>query len=152
MKKIKIGIVVLVAVAISPLLNNLDMPSVFNTIGVLLSVLIGFTMTSLSIIATSKFSSRLYKMECCEDNSKTLLHELVNEFYNKILLFVLTLSLIILCFFVGGIRVPIFEIYSISFFGTLEGVIFGLVGLSLYEFIMLFKIFKNFIIKTAING
>lgn len=56
----------------------------FSDIVTFISIATGFSITSLSIIATSTFSKNLYQKEDSKDRSKTLLHVLVGNFKNSI--------------------------------------------------------------------
>jgi hypothetical protein len=44
------------------------------------SIIFGFYITSFAVFATSKFLSKLYKLESAKDNRKTLLDELLEQF------------------------------------------------------------------------
>lgn len=59
---------------------HFDNSATFGHILTFLSITTGFTITALSIIATSNFSKDLYKKEAPDDNSKSLLHQLVGKF------------------------------------------------------------------------
>lgn len=52
----------------------------FNSLITLFSIFIGFTLSSLAIISSSKFSKELYQKELPNDNSKTSLHVLINDY------------------------------------------------------------------------
>src|SRR5690606_3383428 len=68
----------------------------FSDIVTFISIATGFSITSLSIIATSSFSKNLYLKEDIKDRSKTLLHVLVGNFKNSIFYFTFTVCLILL--------------------------------------------------------
>lgn len=96
---------------------NFDNTQTFSHVLTFLSVTTGFTITALSIIATSDFSKVLYKKESVNDNSKTLLHELVNKFEKSTLTFTTVIILILIFSFIEPInfRVIIYFNTKISF-------------------------------------
>jgi len=68
---------------------------VFSDIVTFISIGCGFSITSLSIIATSSFSRKLYLTQDPKDNSRTLLHILVGNFKDSIFYFTTTVCLIL---------------------------------------------------------
>lgn len=132
---------------------NFDNSNAFEMIATFLSITIGFTITALSIIATSHFSKELYQTEDKKDNSKTLLHILVNLFKTSTLIFTFTIILILIYKFAGAAKVfqPIFSIksYPITFLILLKSIIWSLTLVSFYFFLKLFETFSKFVIKTA---
>lgn len=156
MKIIKPIILALVFLSIVFLFStvwNFDNSSAFDTVATFLSITIGFTITALSIIATSSFSKDLYKTEDENDNSKTLLHVLINLFKTSTFIFILTIGLILTYKFFPTPKTiePTFFIKSfpISFFVILKSTIWCLTIISFYYFIRLFETFAKFVIKTA---
>jgi hypothetical protein len=124
---------------------------VFDIIATFLSITIGFTITALSIIATSQFSKRLYKVESDKDNSKSLLHILVDSFKKSTIFFIGTIALII---FLG--LFPENEMLSFYFLGTqydfiniLKTTILIFTIISFLSFIDLFYTFSKFVIKSG---
>ncbi len=132
---------------------NFDNATAFDTVATFLSITIGFTITALSIIATSSFSKELYKTEDEKDNSKTLLHVLINLFKTSTLIFITTIGLILAYKFFPTPKTtePTFFIksYPITFFVILKSSIWCLTIISFYYFIRLFETFSKFVIKTA---
>jgi hypothetical protein len=132
---------------------NFDNSSAFDTVATFLSITIGFTITALSIIATSAFSKELYKTEYEKDNSKTLLHVLINLFKTSTFIFILTIGLILIYKFIPIPKTvnPTFYIktYPVSFYILLKSTIWCLTILSFFYFIRLFETFAKFVIKTA---
>lgn len=132
---------------------NFDNSIAFDTIATFLSITIGFTITALSIIATSSFSKELYKTEDEKDNSKTLLHVLINLFKTSTFVFIATIGLILAYKFIPTPKTvePTFLIksYPITFLILLKSVIWCLTIISFYFFIRLFETFAKFVIKTA---
>lgn len=132
---------------------NFDNSIAFDTIATFLSITIGFTITALSIIATSSFSKELYKTEDEKDNSKTLLHVLINLFKTSTFVFIATIGLILAYKFIPIPKTvePTFLIksYPITFLILLKSVIWCLTIISFYFFIRLFETFAKFVIKTA---
>jgi len=132
---------------------NFDNSSAFETVATFLSITIGFTITALSIIATSSFSKDLYKTEDKNDNSKTLLHALIGLFKTSTFVFILTIGLILTYKFFPRPKTikPYFFIKSfpISFLVILKSNIWCFTIVSFYYFIRLVETFANFVIKTA---
>ena len=75
---------------------HFDNSKTFENILTFMSVTIGFSITALSIIATSSFAKDLYKQEAPKDNSKTLLHQLVGKFSNATIAFTTAITLILI--------------------------------------------------------
>jgi len=123
----------------------------FENILTFLSVTIGFCITALSIIATSSFAKDLYKQEAPNDNSKTLLHQLVGKFTNSTIAFVTAITIILIYSFIEPIDVKIFKFWhtQISIKSILSGVIWYLTFLSIWFFIDLIKLFSKFVIQSA---
>lgn len=132
---------------------NYDNAAAFDTIATFLSITIGFTMTALSIIATSSFSNELYKIEDEQDNSRTLLHVLINQFKTSAFIFISTIGLILFYKFFSKSQTveATFFIKSqpITFFIILKSCIWCLTIVSFYFFVNLFETFSRFVIKTA---
>lgn len=127
----------------------------FETITIFLSITTGFTITALSIIATSKFSKQLYQIEDDTDNSRTLLHKLVRQIQFSSLIFVSTIGLILLYQFLPNAP----EWSSFRFIGydldlkiILNSTIWVMVIFAFYEFIKIFNMFSNFVIQAAKKG
>jgi len=117
----------------------------------LLSIVMGFSITALSLIANSNFSKELYKQESSNDNSKTLLHEFVEKFKSSIVLFISTI-LVILIYTL--LEEKIRYTYNLGEFtfnlkGLLFGVVFYLILRSVYSFFSLTKMFSKFVIQSA---
>lgn len=146
-------IIFLLTVLLFSTVWNFENSNAFDTVATFLSITIGFTITALSIIATSSFSKELYKTEDEKDNSKTLLHVLINLFKTSTLIFISTIGLILAYkFIVIPKKVdPIFFIksYPITFSILLKSTIWCLTIISFYFFIRLFETFSKFVIKTA---
>lgn len=156
MKIIK-PIIFIVAVLLTILLLttvwNYDNATAFDTIATFLSITIGFNITALSIIATSSFSKELYKIEDEKDNSKTMLHILINLFKSSTLIFISTIGLILVYKFFPIKKTEEAKIfiksYPIRFLIILKAFIWCLTIISFYYFIRLFETFSKFVIKTA---
>jgi len=104
---------------------NFENDNAFDTIATLLSITTGFTITALSIIATSSFSKYLYSLEDAENNSKTLLHNLIGKFKTSTIIFIVTIGLILIFKFIASPSNVLFCIksYPISFTILLKSVI-----------------------------
>lgn len=146
-------VVILLIVSLFSTVWNYDNVSAFDIIATFLSITIGFTITALSIIATSSFSKELYKTENKKDNSKTLLHVLINLFKTSTFIFISTIGLILVYkFFPASENVkPMFFIksYPITFLVLLKSTIWCLTIISFYFFTKLIENFAKFVIKTA---
>ena len=130
---------------------HFDNSSTFGHILTFLSVTTGFTITALSIIATSNFSKDLYKKEAPDDNSKTLLHQLVAKFEKSTITFV---SAIILILVFSLVEPTNFKEWSfsntvISLKTVLSGLIWFLTFRSIWLFLDLLKMFSKFVIQSA---
>lgn len=152
LKKIILILVSLsIIILLFPIKLNLNIKA-FDVIATFLSITTGFTITALSIIATSPFSKNLYNQESKKDNSKTLLHELVDDFKISMLLFIITISLIILSnlypenyicekFAYNKISIAIIEIIKLTV------LCFSIC--SLISFLILFNTFSKFVVKSG---
>jgi len=156
MKIIKLIIAVilfLLAVVLFSTLWNFDNSNAFDTAATFLSITIGFTITALSIIATSSFSKELYKTEYEKDNSKTLLHVLIDLFKTSTFIFIATIGLILVYKFIPTPKTvePMFFIksYPMTLLILLKSTIWCVTIISFYFFIRLFETFARFVIKTA---
>jgi len=128
--------------------NNI---AAFSDIATFLSITIGFSITALSIISTSSFSKYLYSIENDQNNSKTLLHNLVDKFKTSITIFISTIGLILLFKFIPHPGKTLFYIKSheISFNIILKSLIWYMTIISFLTFFNLFGKFSKFIIKSA---
>jgi len=130
---------------------DFDNDEVFSSILDFLSIMTGFSITALSIIAVSKFSKELYKIEDSKDNSMTLLHRLVHKFKVSTMLYIFTIFFILLYGFLPQkkpviVAIGDFEIY-ISVF--IKGLVWSFTILCLYKFVELFWMFSDFVIKSV---
>lgn len=123
----------------------------FGIIATFLSITIGFSITALSIIATSKFSKRLYEVESDRDNSKTLLHNLVHSFKKSTLFFIATVFLIIVLGLFPDKQTFYFYflVTKFEFLSVLKMIIIFFTVISLLSFIELFFTFSKFVIKSG---
>lgn len=124
---------------------------ILNSIVTFLSITTGFTITALSIIATSRFSQILYSIESKGDNSKTLLHELIDKFKSATKIFLLTIALILIHPFTSLYNSFQFNLYTfcINIGIIIKAVVFSLTILSFYKFISLLLLFSSFVIKSV---
>jgi hypothetical protein len=130
---------------------NFDNANAFDTISTFLSITIGFTITALSIIATTSFSKELYKIEDRKNNSKTLLHVLIDQFKTSTLIFIATIGLILVYKFIPISTEKLFYVktYPISFAIILKSSVWYLTIISFVSFMRLFNTFSKFVIKSA---
>jgi hypothetical protein len=154
MKIFKSIIFVLITLSVLLLFStvwNFDNANAFDTISTFLSITIGFTITALSIIATTSFSKELYKIEDSKNNSKTLLHVLIDQFKTSTLIFIATIGLILVYKFIPISTENLFDIktYPISFEIILKSSVWYLTIISFVSFIRLFNTFSKFVIKSA---
>jgi hypothetical protein len=127
--------------------------NVFSDVVTFLSITIGFGITSLSIIATSKFSSNLYAMEDRSNNSRTLLHVIVYKFRSSIILFTTTIALIFFYYIFSKncMRCNVNLLLNINIISLLKAVIEYLTIWSFGLFLSLVITFSKFVIKSAIG-
>ena len=149
MNKTKITAFFVVTLLITPFVNNVTVDKAFDMIGVVFSVLIGFSITSLSIIATSKFSKRLYQIESSQNNSKTLLHEIVDKFYSNMTLYILTVVLIVFYLIIPKSDIVLCEKLNLTIVNFLKSAIIVMTFQSLFSSKILLKYFKQFIVQAA---
>jgi hypothetical protein len=150
-KKILMIFVSLFIILLFTIKLNLNIKA-FDVIATFLSITTGFTITALSIIATSPFSKNLYNQESKNDNSKTLLHELVDNFKVSMTFFMVTISLITyINLFPEKYIFEKFEIikFSLSVSEFLKSTILYFSILSLISFITLFNTFSKFVVKSG---
>ncbi|RRO25531.1 hypothetical protein [Flavobacteriaceae bacterium 14752] len=128
-----------------------DNSSTFGHILTFLSVTTGFTITALSIIATSNFSKDLYKKEAPDDNSKTLLHQLVGKFEKSTLTFASAIVLILIFSLIEPTNFKEWSFFNttISFKTVLSGSIWFLTFMSIWLFVDLLRMFSKFVIQSA---
>ncbi|MBN1969081.1 MAG: hypothetical protein JW870_06915 [Candidatus Delongbacteria bacterium] len=127
----------------------------FNNIITFLSIASGFSITSLSIIANSSFSKKLYKIEDKNDNSKTLLHILVKKFHSSLIIFILTISMILFfLLFEKSLSNTTFYMkwFDIKVLYVFTSIILTLTIYAFYFFISLLNIFTKYVIKSATNN
>lgn len=126
---------------------------VFSDIVTFISIGCGFSITSLSIIATSPFSRKLYLTQDPKDNSRTLLHILVGHFKNSIFYFTTTVCLILIYKYVdcAGYTKDIW-MFKINFIKCFAGLIWYFTIQSVIRFVFLVNAFANFVLQTAKNG
>lgn len=130
---------------------HLDNSEYFSDIITFLAVTMGFSITAMSIIATSRFSKDLYQKESPSDNSKTLLHILIDKFRKSIIIFLTTLSLILFFFYIKKLDFTTYNFWKtdISFKSIIIGSIWYLTILSIYHFINVLNLFSKFIIQSS---
>lgn len=127
-------------------------PKSFEIIATFLSIAIGFCFTALSIIATSKFSKKLFGIESNSNNSKTLLHELLYKFK-----LALNFSSICILFIIAFFTIPektdysykLFNELNLSFKETFSSLILLFTVLSIYYYFDLIKKFIQFVLKES---
>ena len=130
---------------------HFDNSSTFGHILTFLSVTTGFTITALSIIATSNFSKDLYKKEAPDDNSKTLLHQLVAKFEKSTITFASAIVLILIFSLIEPTNLKEWSFFNItiSLKTVLSGSIWFLTFRSIWLFLDLLKMFSKFVIQSA---
>ena len=123
----------------------------FGHIITFLSIITGFCITALSIIATSNFAQELYKIDNSKDNSISLLHNLTNIFRNCILYSSTTIVLVLFFYYFSNIEFCRFEFLntSISLKTIIIGGIWYFTIVSIITFLRLVFLFQKFIIKNV---
>lgn len=120
-----------------------------------LSIAIGFCITSLSLIATTKFSQALYNIQSRNRNDKTLLHELIQIFQTANYCFLILICLIICYLFIENIFEGnlIYIKHNISWQIEIKNIfqscITSLIFISLYKFYKLIQILGKYVIQAA---
>lgn len=145
---VAISIFIILILSMKVNLNN----KAFDVVATFLSITTGFTITALSIIATSPFSKNLYEQESKKNNSRTLLHELVYQFKISMILFITTICLIILLnLYPENYIADTFTIIKAKITTTevLKSTTLYFSILSLISFFVLFNTFSKFVIKSG---
>jgi hypothetical protein len=131
---------------------NFDNDKVFDEIVTFIAILVGFSITSLTIIANSQFSKHLIHLDDADNNSKSLLHNLLDKFKWSTLIFILTVAAIFIYNFIGtNIQFVSHHLcgYTFSFKGLLNAIVWYLTLWSFIKFIQLFKMIRQFVIQSA---
>lgn len=125
---------------------------VFSDLVNILSISIGFTVTALSIVATSKFSKKLYCIET-KDKSKTLLHELVNSHKEALILFFLSISTIIIYKFfpIKFLETNIAKNFDVTYLAIFQAIVWFVFCLAYWRFYRLIEMFCKLVIQNAKN-
>ncbi|MEX0720298.1 MAG: hypothetical protein WD059_06495 [Balneolaceae bacterium] len=156
MKNFSIYLKIILSIATIVLLIfvwNFDNDGAFDSILTFLSIITGFSITALSIIASSDFSKNLYLKESSKNNSLTLLHELVYLFRKSTLIFISGIMLILFYEFLPTLdeEIAILGAKEISISSILKAVIWFITGVSFMVFINLLLTFSKFIIRSVSN-
>lgn len=135
------------AVGLAVLLINLtpanNLVDYYSLIFTFQSIIIGFIVTSLSIIVSSPFSKKLYSITSEKNNSKTLLHDFLHKICITVIIFIVPLLFILL-------KVVIKDVNAIKpYFGIYDSIIFVFTLLSVGLFIKLIYDFKHFVIQSV---
>ena len=149
MKRITLSIIIIFLLSTYLYLENTDLA--FGHIITFLSIITGFCITALSIISTSNFAKQLYKFEDPKNNSKTLLHNIMDTFKNCILSSSTAIVFILVTFYFSNV-----VFYKIEFLRTcisiksvLIGVVWYFTIVSIIIFIRLVFMFSKFVIQSA---
>lgn len=123
----------------------------FGHIITFLSIITGFCITALSIIATSNFAKELYKLEDPKNNSKTLLHNLTDTFTKCILSSSIAIVLILFSYYLANIEFCKFNFLNtyISLKTIIIGGIWYFTIVSIIIFLRLVFLFTKFVIQSA---
>ena len=151
MKIIKIVIVLILIFLFSSYFYTDKSSLAFAHIVTFFSIIIGFCITSLSIISTSKFSKKLYSLESSEDNSKTLLHELLDKFEKCIIYASIVIFSILIFYYLSDFKFGkiIFYKTHLSFSKLINGIIWTFTLVTIIYFFKLIKMFKKFVVQSA---
>ena len=147
-KIFKIIISIFLLVCFATIWYRKDNYDAFEIVATFLSIVIGFTITGLSIIATSNFSKILYRVEENGNNSRTLLHVLIHKFSSGTYIFITTILLIIIHRYLQ-IDANIINQVQFTYDQIINSLICYFTILSIYYFIRLFKIFCQFITQES---
>lgn len=130
---------------------KIDFSEKFSDLLSFLSIAIGFCITSLSLIATTKFSRNLYEIESGKSSNRTLLHELVEHFQMANKFFLVSIILIIAyLLFEKLIKCEIkIGILSLSIHTILQSFITYFIVASLFKFYKLTRLIELYIIQAA---
>lgn len=140
--------------------NEIDTSDKFEMMTGFMSITIGFSVTALSIIATSSFSKALYQLELPNDNSKTVLHQLVGLFKSSTFFFISNICLVFFytLFSKNWLKIIVFSInldqislstINVSVDNLIQAVIWSLLIISIFEFSRLFSVFCNYTIQNS---
>lgn len=154
-KKIVFAIFSIVAIVVLTIKFDYNNANAFSDIITFFSIAAGFNITALSIIANSQFSARLYNIEDTHDNSKTLLHNLVEKFKSSTVVFLITIALILSFLFINGNDPN--EVHSsidiksitLTFPKILKSIIWYLTALSFFRFYDLIIAFSKVVIRSS---
>lgn len=124
---------------------NIMLFEILDDLITLLSILTGFYLTCLSIIATSNFSKILYNIEDPNDNSKTYLHNLIYSFTNSIMFSIFLI--IIIVFQMLKFNIIICDVLIIR--ALVDSVITFLFFTVIIKLYSLIRLLENYIIKSA---
>lgn len=142
---------VIAVFAFSTILYLENSVEAFSHIITFLSIITGFCITALSIIATSNFAKDLYKIEDPKNNSKTILHNLINTFTKCIITSSSTIILILISYYISDIKFQIFQLLNLNI--SLKTIIVGLIWyftiISIILFFKLVFLFSKFVIQNA---
>lgn len=119
----------------------------FNEITTIISILLGFVLTSLSIIASSSYSKKLYNKESRHNNSQTLLHDFLKKYTFLVYWLLCTLILILTYNFIDLSKINVNPHLNINklYISLIWATTYG----SIIRFSMIFNIFAKYIIKAA---
>ncbi|WP_367913912.1 hypothetical protein [Leadbetterella sp. DM7] len=150
-KNIISGIFILSLILLLSTYWHKDTSEAFEGILTFLSIVSGFAITGMSIVATSTFSKELYKKEASDDNSKTLLHKLVDKFEYLVVVCLATICFILLHAFLTPYDIGGFKVSSICIFPKrlLSSIIWILTGVAILKFLHLIRVFSAFIIQSS---
>ncbi len=131
---------------------NFDNDKFFGDIVTFIAILVGFSITSLTIIANSQFSKHLLHLDNPKNNGETLLHDLIGKFRWSTIIFILTVIVIFIYNFIGTnihfITHSLFG-FNYTYRGLLNSTIWYFTLLSIIKFIELFKMILLFVIRSA---
>ncbi len=131
---------------------DVETSSSFEMMMGFMSITIGFSVTALSVVASSKFSKTLYGKQG-SSNNKTQLHDLIDLFKNANFLFLFNIAIIFIhsWFSNGWLKTLGLVIKEKSWnLGHLfEGLIWAILCVSIFEFYKLFNMFCMYIIQEA---
>jgi hypothetical protein len=153
MKINKRGITIFFLIILFFLFNfiDIDNDNSFPSLITFFSIVFGFCITSLSVIANSSFSKKLYKIENPDNNSQTLLHELIFKFRDTIYFILTNIIIVFFYLFLGKKLFPSFNFLfiKIGIRNILISLIWSLACISIIKLIFLIPIFIKYILKSG---
>lgn len=147
-----IHIVILSFIYYATTIHNIGFNGKFSDLLSFLSIAVGFCITSLSLIATTKFARVLYLEQSKDNNSQTLLHHLVQKFQKANFSFFSGIVSILVYLLISDSKLnlnPIIYGYNISILKLIETLVIFFILIGMWQFIKLMKIMGQYVIQSG---